>query len=242
MLIRRGCARDDAADRRLATVLASVAGALNAAVFHAVGFFAANMTGNVSTLSSLIALGNWMHGLGYAAIVLTFIGGATVSTLVIDAGLRRGVDTIYALVVLVEAVLLATLGGLELILPQVQGVPLMILGLSFLMGLQNAIVTHISDARVRTTHVSGMSTDIGIGLARLIAITRGHASDKTRPAVLAKLRLHIQTVGCFLAGGVVGVLLYLAIGNVTLLIAALPLLLVSAPPLFGRHRPIPDSH
>jgi uncharacterized membrane protein YoaK (UPF0700 family) len=171
------------------------------------------MTGNVSTLSSLIALGNWMHGLGYAAIVLTFIGGATVSTLVIDSGLRRRVDTVYALVVLVEAVLLATLGGLELILPPVQGVPLMILGLSFLMGLQNAIVTHISDARVRTTHVSGMSTDIGIGLARLIAIARGHASDTTRPAVLAKLRLHAQTVGCFLAGGVVGVFLYLAIGT-----------------------------
>jgi hypothetical protein len=56
-------------------------------------------------------------------------------------GLRRKVDTVYALVVLVEAVLLAALGVLELILPPARGVPLMILGLSFLMGLQNAIVT-----------------------------------------------------------------------------------------------------
>jgi hypothetical protein len=53
-----------------------------------------------------------------------------------------------------------------------------------------------------------MSTDIGIGLARLVAIARGHLPDTTRPAVITKLRLHVQTVGCFLAGGVVGVLLY----------------------------------
>jgi uncharacterized membrane protein YoaK (UPF0700 family) len=32
----------------------------------------------------------------------------------------------------------------------------------FLMGLQNAVVTRISNARVRTTHVSGTATDIGI--------------------------------------------------------------------------------
>lgn len=116
----------------------------------------------------------------------------------------------------------------------------MILGLSFLMGLQNAIVTHISDARVRTTHVSGMSTDIGIGLARLIAITRGDASDTTRPAVLAKLRLHIQTVSCFLLGGVAGVLLYRAVGNVTLILAAIPLLMASIPP-FLRAQPAEHS-
>ncbi|MGO8462711.1 DUF1275 family protein, partial [Rhizobium ruizarguesonis] len=37
-------------------------------------------------------------------------------------------------------------------------------GLAFLMGLQNAVVKRISDARVRTTHVSGMATDLGIEL------------------------------------------------------------------------------
>jgi uncharacterized membrane protein YoaK (UPF0700 family) len=43
---------------------------------------------------------------------------------------------------------------------------ILILGLSFLMGIQNAVVPRISDARVRTTHVSGMSTDIGIEFCR----------------------------------------------------------------------------
>jgi uncharacterized membrane protein YoaK (UPF0700 family) len=164
MLIRRGGERDDSLDRKLAFALAAMAGGLNAAAFHEVGFFSANMTGNVSTLSSLLAMGQWAYGLGYFTIVLAFIAGAMVSTLLIGAGLRRGVITIYAHVILAQGVWLALLGIGRVTLDTAVGVPLLILGPAFLMGLQNAIVTHISEARVRTTHVSGTSTDIGIDL------------------------------------------------------------------------------
>ena len=127
--------------------------------------------------------------------------------------------------------------GALLMLNRTQGVPLLIMGLSFLMGLQNAIVTHISDARVRTTHVSGMSTDIGIGLARLIALPRdktgrdknGHdaaARDK-RQATIAKLHLHTGTIAAFLAGGVLGVVAYRQLGDVSFAISALPLIWVA---------------
>ena len=47
MLTREGSNRNELIDRRLAAYLAAVAGALNAAAFSAVGFFSANMTGNV---------------------------------------------------------------------------------------------------------------------------------------------------------------------------------------------------
>jgi uncharacterized membrane protein YoaK (UPF0700 family) len=183
MLIRQGDARDSRLDRKLAFALAAVAGGLNAAAFHEVGFFSANMTGNVSALSSLLAMGQWARGLGYLTVVSAFIAGAMVSTLTISAGLRRGVVTIYARVILVESGLLALLGLARTALDRAAGVPLLILGLAFLMGLQNAIVTHISNARVRTTHVSGMSTDIGIGLARMLDILRGKAELADRGAV-----------------------------------------------------------
>lgn len=238
MLIRQGNARDDRIDRRLASVLAAVAGGLNAAAFHAVGFFSANMTGNVSTLSSLIALGQWMHGLAYLAIVLTFVLGATISTLVIDAGLRRAITTIYARVVVAEGLLLIVLGVAEMRLDQEHGVPLLILALSFLMGLQNAIVTHISDARIRTTHVSGMATDIGIEIAELVGLrARGSGDDDDYQATATKLRLHIQTIACFLGGGIAGVLLYRAFGSVMLLLASLPLFVVAIPPLLAARMP-----
>ena len=225
MLIRQGSARGSDIDRRLACTLAAIAGALNTAAFHAVGFFSANMTGNVSSLSDHIALGEWRVGAFYLMIVLAFIGGAAVSTLLINAGRRREIHGIYAFSILAEAVLMTLLGCADLWLPQTSRGPVVILGLSFLMGLQNAVVTCISDARVRTTHVSGMATDIGIELSMLFDIARGRETHMDAAPYWSKLRLHVQTVLSFLAGGVVGVLIYQAIGGV-LLFGAAGLLLV----------------
>ena len=236
MLIRQGDSRDSGADRRLAFTLAAVAGGLNAAAFDAVGFFSANMTGNVSSLSRLLALGQWRQGFGYLLIVATFVFGAMVSTLAIGAGLRRGAVTIYAQVVIAEAVLLAILGITENCFDRTSAIPSLIIGLSFLMGMQNAIVTHISDARVRTTHVSGMATDIGIGIARMIDIARGKDNGAQREAITTKLRLHVGTVAWFLAGGIPGVLLYLFIGDLAFAAGSIPLLLIALPTV-ARHRP-----
>jgi uncharacterized membrane protein YoaK (UPF0700 family) len=233
MLIRQGDARDSRLDRRLAFALAAVAGGLNAAAFHEVGFFSANMTGNVSALSSLLAMGHWAHGLGYLAIVVAFIVGAVVSTLVISAGLRRGVVTIYARVILVEGALLGALGASRMALDRAAGVPLLIVGLAFLMGLQNAIVTHISNARVRTTHVSGMATDIGIGIARTIDILRGMADPADREAITTRLRLHGGTVLSFLFGGVAGVLAWWSVGDLSFAIAGLLLALIALTSIRG---------
>lgn len=228
MLIRQGDARDSRLDRKLAFALAAVAGGLNAAAFHEVGFFSANMTGNVSALSSLLAMGQWARGLGYLTVVSAFIAGAMVSTLTISAGLRRGVVTIYARVILAEGGLLALLGLARAALDRAAGVPLLILGLAFLMGLQNAIVTHISNARVRTTHVSGMSTDIGIGLARMLDILRGKAELADRGAVATRLALHGGTVLFFLIGGVVGVLAWRLAGDISFAFTGLLLAMIAA--------------
>jgi uncharacterized membrane protein YoaK (UPF0700 family) len=237
MLIRQGNARSNDVDRRLACTLAAIAGALNTAAFHAVGFFSANMTGNVSALSDHAALGEWLIGAFYLVIVLTFITGAAVSTLLINAGRRREILSIYAVSILAEAVLMALLGCAELWLPQVQRGPVLILGLSFLMGLQNAVVTRISDARVRTTHVSGMATDIGIELSMLFDIARGHELDADAAPYRSKLQLHVQTVLSFLAGGVVGVLVYQAIGSRLLFGAAALLLVIALAGILRAHAP-----
>jgi len=236
VLIQRGDDRSQNLDRRLAYILAGVAGSLNAAAFHAVGFFSANMTGSVSTLSSLIAMGQWWHGTGYLVIVLTFIGGAAVSSLTIDLGLRRDIVTIYAWVVLAEAMMLVALVLIRLGMSQGHGIPFLIFGLSFLMGLQNAIVTHISQARVRTTHVSGMATDLGIGLARLIVMPKGGMADEERSIVLAKLRLHSGTIACFMVGGILGVLAWRWCGDVSLALSALPLFATGVAALHGASR------
>jgi uncharacterized membrane protein YoaK (UPF0700 family) len=237
MLVQQGAARTGLIDRRLAGTLAAIAGAVNVAAFQAVGFFAANMTGNASSASDRAAFGQLRPAGFLMAIVGTFIFGAAVSSLLIAIGRRRGMPGVYAFSILAEAVLMALLSLADpLLAPPWRG-PVLVLGLSFLMGLQNAVVTHISSARVRTTHISGMATDIGIGLGLLLYMACGGERTTERAMLLGNLRLHGVTILCFLAGGLVGGLVYRAIGITLLLGCAVLLLLIALPQALKATRP-----
>ena len=227
MLVQQGEERGNDVDQRLACTLAAVAGALNTAAFEAVGFFSANMTGNVSLLSDHIAAGQFLTGSFLFAIVVAFIIGSIVSTMLVNFGRRRQIHGIYAYSILAEAALLAMLGCADLWLDAVRRGPVLVLGLSFLMGLQNAVVTRISGARVRTTHVSGMATDIGIELGMLIDILLGREPSEYATPYWTKLRLHGLSILSFLVGGIVGVLVYRAIGGLLLLGTAALLLAIA---------------
>ncbi|WP_288430828.1 YoaK family protein [uncultured Pantoea sp.] len=208
MLISTETERTHIADSRLACTLAAVAGALNTAAFEIVGFFSANMTGNVSSLSDFLAKAKFHNGLFFLFIVCMFIVGALFSTLIINAGRRRKIRTIYAVNIFIEGIALVALGVIEARYPIAASGVVLILSLSFLMGLQNAVVTRISNARVRTTHVSGTSTDIGIELAMLFDVLRRKESPKDAPLYLERLRLHTYTIFAFLVGGVAGIWLW----------------------------------
>lgn len=115
---------------------------------------------------------------------------------------------IYAFNILVEGVGLLFLGIVETWLTSLSPGATLILCLSFLMGMQNAVVTRISNARVRTTHLSGTSTDIGIELAMLFDVLRRKGSPKDAPVYIERLKLHSLTLLSFLLGGVAGIWLY----------------------------------
>lgn len=240
MLIRSGEARSSDVDRRLAWSLAGIAGALNTAGFYAVGLYSSNMTGNVSGIADQLVL----HGLAlaatYLALVAAFIAGAAVSALLVNAGRRRQITGIYAFSILAEAMLLVLLALADLWLVDAGRGALLAYGLSFVMGLQNAVVTRISNARVRTTHVTGMVTDIGIELGNLadLAWQRRRPGRPGRPRDAAydrdKLLLHGVAVLSFLAGGVIGVLAYRGFGPYCLFGAAALLALLALPGLITR--------
>jgi len=235
MLIHHGTDRPAILDHRLAYSLAFIAGALNTAGFYSLGFFSANMTGNVSTGADRIALGDLFSGTVYLLLPVAFILGATLATITVETGLRHGIARIFALSILSEAMLLLVLSIVDM-LDHSRGIVL-VFGLSALMGFQNAVVTRISNWRVRTTHISGMSTDIGIGIGLLITmLTRGE-----RPAGHAghveRLTLHGVTVLAFCVGGILGVIAYKVLGALLLLVAAVLLALVALPSVFRRQRP-----
>ncbi|MBB2154983.1 DUF1275 domain-containing protein [Gluconacetobacter diazotrophicus] len=208
MLVREGETRTFVMDRRLGCSLAAIAGAVNAAGFLAVGYYSANMTGNVSALALSLHVGDLAVVASCLGLIAAFVTGAVVSTFLVNAGRRRRHRAVYAFSILLESVLLGLLGVLDIALHTGPRGPVLAYGLSFLMGLQNATVTRISGARVRTTHMTGMLTDFGIEIADWLDAFRSAEDPGQLTQTRQRLLLHGGIVLSFAAGGLAGALAY----------------------------------
>jgi uncharacterized membrane protein YoaK (UPF0700 family) len=230
VLIKVGEDRTSNIDLVLAGLLSSMAGALNAVGFLIAGSFTANMTGNISASADHFANGEFLIAASFLGLLVAFICGASMAALAIQIGERKRIRSIYALAIAVEAGILLLVGTALATASANTHETFLVIILSFVMGLQNAVTTMISRARVRTTHVSGMATDIGIELAALVA---GKAS---RDVAVPKLTLHSLTLACFAIGGIGGALLYQFVGSWLFVIAAFVLLLIAVPEAWRAHR------
>lgn len=220
-------------DLKLGTVLAFVAGATNAGGFLAVGQYTSHMTGILSSVADNAVLGQFALALGGLGAVLAFLLGAMTTAWLVNWGLRHQLHSAYGLPLLLEAALLLVFGlfGAAIGLMTAVFLPLTVVLLCFIMGLQNAVITKISRAVIRTTHITGLLTDLGIELGKLLYINR-HPDQTPVRANRDRLRVHGQLIASFFVGGVAGALGFNYLGYVsTVPLAALLLLLVMRPAL-----------
>ncbi|MEY4427343.1 MAG: hypothetical protein RLZZ182_32, partial [Pseudomonadota bacterium] len=113
-------------------------------------------------------------------------------------------------------------------------VPSTVLLLCFLMGLQNAMITKVSKAEIRTTHLTGVVTDLGIELGRMLYWNRPEPGNRLPPvqADRRKVKVLILILAGFFLGGLAGALAFNHIGfTATLPVAAL-LVALALPPLW----------
>jgi uncharacterized membrane protein YoaK (UPF0700 family) len=215
--------RDARSDLHLGCVLAFVAGAVNAGGFLAIGGYTSHMTGIVSSMADDLALGNVKVALAALGAWLAFVAGAATTAVLINWTRRRKLRSQYALSLLLEAALLLLFGVAGTYLAALRDllIPLTVLLLCFIMGLQNAIITKISGAVIRTTHVTGLSTDIGIELGKLFYYNRHSNPDLVVRANRQKLKLHSLLILFFFTGGISGALGFKHIGfSATIILAA----------------------
>ncbi|MFC1460597.1 YoaK family protein [Microvirga arabica] len=224
--------RTEAADTLLGMALTFVAGAINAGGFLAVGQYTSHMSGILSAMADHTALGLFaLAGLGLAAF-LPFVAGAAFSAMLINWGRRHHLGSRYAMPLMLEACLLLGFGLLGWFAhPSPAFVTLAVPLLCFIMGLQNATVTKISGARMRTTHVTGIVTDIGIELGKLLYWNRNLDNPDRVLADRPKLRLLALLLASFFIGGVIGAIGFSQAGFLFALPFALLLLLLAGPPL-----------
>ncbi len=177
-----------------AAALSCVAGIVNVVGF--LGFqhqAITHLTGNTSLLAASLATGDWHAARHLFAAMAAFVAGAALGGLIVqDSTLRLGRR--YGVALSIEALLLWL------------AVPLFRHGLAagavcaaLACGLQNAMATTYSGAVVRTTHVSGMFTDLGIML--------GHAL-RGMPLARRRLGLCVLVISFFFAGGILGAVLF----------------------------------
>ncbi|MFZ2387459.1 MAG: YoaK family protein [Polaromonas sp.] len=223
-------------NRLLGAVLAFNAGAINAGGFLVVSMYTSHMTGFVSLLADSLVLGNMTLVLSAVGALLAFTLGAAVTAILVNGARQSGLRSEYALPLLLEAVLMLIFGlmGATLNRQTPFAVPLTVLVLAFTMGLQNALVSKISSSQIRTTHMTGIVTDIGIELGKMFYWNRIKSPFESRVrSNRIKLRLLGTLLGAFVTGGIVGAAGFKHVGFIWVVPLALLLFALCLPPLFS---------
>ncbi|RSZ59442.1 DUF1275 domain-containing protein [Massilia atriviolacea] len=223
--------RSSHANAHLGYMLAFVAGAINAGGFLAVKRYTSHMTGVVSAMADDLVLG--AHALVWTGLgaLLAFMAGAACTAIMVNYGRRRALHGEYALPLMLEALLLLCFGLLGARLAGIDGLfaSVTVMLLSFIMGLQNALITKLSRAEIRTTHITGIVTDIGIELGKMMYWNRAAlepvAGNRKRLAVLGTLAC------CFFLGGIAGAFGFSRLGYVATVPLALALMSLAVLPL-----------
>ena len=220
------------ANLHLGVSLAFIAGAANAGGFLAVNQYTSHMTGIVSSMADHIVLGAPEVVLGGAGALLSFIAGAAFTAVMVNFARRRRMHSQYALPLLFEAVLLLGFGVLGSRLAGIEGlfVPLTVMLLCFMMGLQNALITKVSRADIRTTHITGVVTDLGIELGRLFYWNRSGVHRQRVMADRSRMRMLALLAGSFFLGGIVGALGFRHAGYMSTVPLAIVLVLLAIVP------------
>ena len=228
----------------LAHVLPFVAGSVNASGFFIVGTYTSHVTGSVARVGDDLAQGNLAGVIRALVLVASFFFGAVLAAALAERA-HANDRSPYSGTLELEALALGAVMALGLTEPK--GTlwlnTLTTALLCMAMGMQNALVTNLSGAVVRTTHLTGIVTDMGIETVRAIQwmFNARHEPQargllptllryRTFPQ-LKMLRLHVAIFVAFLAGAIVGPLLYVRHGFTSMV---LPIAILAAMVLFDR--------
>lgn len=227
--------RSHKADVQLGVTLAFIAGAVNVVGFMAVGFYTSHMSGFAASIGDHVMQHQWWAVASVLMFLGAFIAGATACSTMIQLALTFRLRVVFVLPLLLESLLMF---GFAVVMSgaQVQAEWIVCL-LCFIMGLQNAMITRISNAVIRTTHITGITTDIGVEIGRWVAshMVPKHVKREVdfRPH---KLWLHVWLLLAFTSGGGVGAWLFSMIGFVTIVPLAVLLGFLAVVPLLVRER------
>jgi uncharacterized membrane protein YoaK (UPF0700 family) len=222
MFRHKGKYRTFAHDLRLAILLSFVAGLVNITGVLALKTLTTNVTGHFAFFAEEIMRHDYATAITFFLFTIFFLLGSFLSSFLQELISLKNPDWSHIFPITLEMVILIAVGifGTTTGLFSLDG-KLTAFFMLLSMGIQNSLVTNISKATVRTTHLTGLFTDLGIELSQLFFYKKPEEVKKLKTSIF--LRLSIITfffLGCF-SGGII----YQFLEIKTLFVAAFVLLI-----------------
>ena len=220
MFRHRGKSRTLSHNKQIASLLSFVAGIVSVAGFLSIERMTTNVTGHFAFFIDGVFNLEVGESFIFFFYILFFLLGSFVSNMLVELVRRKSERYIYVLPIIIESTLLFTVAllGKQLLALDINVIAYILL---FAMGLQNSLVTIISDAIVRTTHLTGLFTDLGIELSQLFF----YKTKKQRNRLITTIRLRLRIIIYFFVGGISGGVLYSSFQLQVLILPAVLLLL-----------------
>ena len=188
---------------RIATILSFVAGIVNVTGYLSFRQLTTNVTGHFALFIYDVAGFQFWKGTIYFLYIFSFLFGSFLSSFLIEKYRENKKLNVFFLPTIIECLILISIGLLSNII-EIKYPNFIICLLLFAMGIQNSFVTKISNAIVRTTHLTGLFTDLGIDISQLFFPKSHPKKEKLKENI--KLRIYI--ILFFFAGGLIGGLFY----------------------------------
>jgi uncharacterized membrane protein YoaK (UPF0700 family) len=187
----------------IAIVLSLVAGIVNVTGYLAIQELTTNVTGHFAQFMYDVTNVKVMEGIVYFFYIFSFFFGSFASSYLIERFSENKKLNVYLLPTIIECIILFVLALVADNFRQ-HHPSVIACSLLFVMGLQNSFVSKISNAVVRTTHLTGLFTDFGIALSHLFFPNR-HTNQSE---IKGNIRLYVSIISSFFIGGTIGGVFY----------------------------------
>lgn len=188
-------------DLGLGTSTAAVAGFVNVCSVMTFFAFSSNVTGHVATFVEQLVRANWSEVATLFAWMVLFLLGAFVANTLVTRLTRYSVYASQSAPWVLQTTMLCAIAyyGHHHYQDTLWETELLVGALLFTMGLQNGTVVSVSNFVVRTTHLTGLFTDLAVELSM---ISQRQHRDDTK--LRERLRLHGLILAGYVLGGVIG--------------------------------------
>lgn len=222
MFRHKGKNRTFAHNLRLATLLSFIAGMVNITGVLALKTLTTNVTGHFAFFAEEMAKHEYIAAIGFFFFTVCFLIGSFTSSFLDELVSKNNPKLSHIVPITLEILILIAVGffGSQTGIGTFEG-KLTAFSMLFAMGIQNSLVTNISNSIVRTTHLTGLFTDLGIELSQLFFYKKPEETKKLKSSIY--LRFSIITL--FFIGCISGGFIYQYLAIKTLFVAAFFLLI-----------------